>query len=100
MVDALTMFLHSWTPAQRETAAIAEMLAAAGDLEAAGAVTDRVGRKGQAYTRNDPTKNVAVMVVLDPETGRVLGVEQVFTKDFPEVGLRAGELMSYQVYLG
>ena len=100
VVDTLAAFLRTWTPAQRETAAIVEMLVAAGDLEAAGAVTDRVGRRGQAYTHADPNENVDVMVVLDPTTGRVLGIEQTFNRDFPEYRVEAGQLMSYQVYLG
>ncbi|HWO59465.1 MAG TPA: hypothetical protein VNO31_05465 [Umezawaea sp.] len=99
VIDTLSTFLRTWTPAQRETAAIVEMLVATGDLEAVGAVTDWVGRKGQAYTHADPSKNVDVMVVLDPPTGRVLGIEQTFNRDFPEYRVKAGQLMSYQVYL-
>jgi hypothetical protein len=38
-------------------------------------------------------------VILDPETGRVLGTEQSFTRDFPSYRTTAGQVEEYDTYL-
>ncbi|WP_043264161.1 CU044_5270 family protein [Streptomyces sp. CT34] len=99
---ALSSFRQEWTPGPRETAAIVRMLADAGGLRPAGAVTDRLGRRGQAYVHDGPDGGLNAtrqMVILDPRTGQLLGTEITFTKDLPDFRITAGEVMSYEAWM-
>lgn len=86
----------------RETAAVVRMLADADGLRSAGVVTDRLGRRGQAYVYDGPdgaTNSTRQMVILDPRTGELLGLEITFTKDEPEFKIKSGEVMSYEAWM-
>ncbi|MFG2289889.1 CU044_5270 family protein [Streptomyces sp. NPDC048595] len=99
---ALDSFRQEWTPGPRETAAIVRMLADAGGLRPAGAVTDRLGRRGQAYVYDGPdgaSNATRQMVILDPRGGGLLGLEVTFTKDLPDFGISSGEVMSYVAWM-
>lgn len=39
------------------------------------------------------------MLILDPRTGAVLGIEDTVTKDDPEYGVKAGDVMSYSAWM-
>ncbi|MCW7984196.1 CU044_5270 family protein [Streptomyces nigrescens] len=102
LLSALSSFRQEWTPGPRETAAIVRMLADADGLRQAGVVTDRLGRRGQAYVYDGPdgaTNSTRQMVILDPRTGELLGLEITFTKDEPEFRIRSGEVMSYEAWM-
>lgn len=79
-------------------AALVRLLADADGLRPAGEVTDRLGRPGQAYVYDDGS-GVRHMLILDPSTGAVLGLEQTFTTDQPEYGVRAGDVMQYRAWM-
>ncbi|MEU9122426.1 CU044_5270 family protein [Streptomyces sp. NPDC048506] len=102
---ALSSFRQEWTPGPRETAAIVRMLADADGLRPAGTVIDRLGRRGQAYVYDDPdgpdgaSDATRQMVILDPRSGQLLGLEITFTKDQPDFKITAGEVMSYEAWL-
>lgn len=99
---ALSSFRQEWTPGPRETAAIVRMLADAGGLRSAGTVTDRLGRRGQAYVYDGPdgaSNATRQMVILDPRSGQLLGLEITFTKDEPAFKIKAGEVMSYDAWM-
>ncbi|MFE1771375.1 CU044_5270 family protein [Streptomyces sp. NPDC059008] len=99
---ALDSFRQEWTPGPRETAAIVRMLADAGGLRPAGAVTDRLGRRGQAYVYDGPdgaSNATRQMVILDPRNGGLLGLEVTFTKDLPDFQITSGEVMSYVAWM-
>jgi hypothetical protein len=97
LLDTLTSLLHDWTPGVSGTVAIDELLAAAPGLRPAGAITDRLGRRGQAYVRD--ADGLRRMLVLDPADGRVLGIEVTFTQDRPEYQVKAGDVMSYEAWM-
>lgn len=97
LVDALASLLHDWTPGPSGTAAVDELLATAPGLRPAGTVTDRLGRRGQAYVHD--AGGLRRMLVLDPADGRVLGIEETFTQDQPEYRVKAGDVMSYQAWM-
>ncbi|MGG7574012.1 CU044_5270 family protein [Streptomyces sirii] len=99
---ALDSFRQEWTPGPRETAAIVRMLADAGGLRPVGAVTDRLGRRGQAYVYDGPdgaANATRQMVILDPRSGGLLGLEVTFTKDLPDFRVSSGEVMSYVAWM-
>ncbi|GAU70961.1 hypothetical protein SSP35_24_00660 [Streptomyces sp. NBRC 110611] len=99
---ALSSFRQEWTPGPRETAAIVRMLADADGLRPAGTVTDRLGRRGQAYACDGPdggSRATRQLVILDPRDGQLLGLEITFTKDRPDFRVRAGEVMTYEAWL-
>lgn len=98
LLDSLPQLLDSWTLGARESAALARLLADTGGLRAAGAVTDRLGRTGQAYVHETPDEYLRYMLILDPATGAVLGLEVMFTKDQPDFAVRAGDVMSYDAW--
>jgi hypothetical protein len=39
------------------------------------------------------------MLILDPRTGVVLGLETTFTRAAPEYGVRAGDVMEYSAWM-
>ncbi|MEV0182204.1 CU044_5270 family protein [Streptomyces sp. NPDC050625] len=97
LLDATEELLDHWTLGARESAALVRLLADAKGLRAVGQVTDRLGRTGQAYVYD--TKGNRRMLVLDPATGAVLGLESTFTEDEPEYGVRAGDVMEYRAWM-
>ncbi|MER5968849.1 CU044_5270 family protein [Streptomyces sp. NPDC002055] len=100
LLDDVSEFLGDWTPGPRETAAITTLLARSDGLRPAGTVTDRLGRRGQAYvTRDDHGTGARQMVVLDPETGRILGREVTVTRDWKEARVEAGDVLSYEAWM-
>ncbi|MEV5959752.1 CU044_5270 family protein [Streptomyces sp. NPDC051987] len=98
LLDATVELLDNWTLGARESAALARLLADAPGLRPAGQVTDRLGRTGQAYVLDLGTGGRR-MLVLDPATGAVLGLETTFTRDDPEYGVRAGDVMEYRAWM-
>ncbi|MFD3585276.1 CU044_5270 family protein [Streptomyces sp. NPDC058683] len=98
LLDATRELLDNWTLGARESAALAELLADARGLRPAGQVTDRLGRTGQAYV-HDEASGARRMLILDPATGAVLGLETTFTRDDPEYGVRAGDVMDYSAWM-
>ncbi|MEW2168191.1 CU044_5270 family protein, partial [Streptomyces sp. NPDC007084] len=99
LLDAVGELLDHWTLGSRESAALARILADTPGLRPAGAVTDRLGRPGQAYVYDDKPHATRRMLVLDPSTGTVLGLEDTVTHPDPEYGLKAGDVMSYSAWV-
>ncbi|MER5878029.1 CU044_5270 family protein [Streptomyces sp. NPDC001910] len=99
LLDAVGTLLDNWTLGSRETAALTRVLADAPDLRPVGAVTDRLGRPGQAYVYEDGAHSVRRMLILDPATGTVLGLEDTVTRGDPEWGVKKGDVMSYSAWL-
>ncbi|MFF1381882.1 CU044_5270 family protein [Streptomyces sp. NPDC058308] len=97
LLDAVAMFLRHWTPGARESAALARVLADAEGLRPAGAVTDRLGRGGQAYVHE--SDGLRRMLILDPADGTVLGLEHTVTRNDRTYGVRAGKVMSYSAWM-
>lgn len=91
--------LNNWILGTREDAALVRVLAEAKGLRPAGAVTDRLGRQGQAYVYDDAAHSTRRMLILDPRSGAVLGIEDTVTKDDPEYGVKAGDVMSYSAWM-
>ncbi|MDV9174282.1 CU044_5270 family protein [Streptomyces sp. W16] len=96
LLDAVGELLDHWTLGARESAALARVLAGADGLRPVGEVTDRLGRRGQAYVYQQSATRL--MLIMDPATGAVLGMESTFTKDQPEYGVKAGAVMDYSAW--
>ncbi|MFC8569754.1 CU044_5270 family protein [Streptomyces sp. NPDC057245] len=96
LLDAADMLLDHWTLGARESAALVRLLADTGGLRPAGQVTDRLGRRGQAYVHEET--GVRRMLIMDPDTGAVLGLETTFTEAQPEYGVAAGDVMEYSAW--
>jgi hypothetical protein len=97
LLDAVATLLDHWTLGARESAALARLLADAEGLRPAGRVTDRLGRRGQAYVTD--THGVRRMLIMDPATGAVLGLESTLTAPDPEYGVDKGAVMSYSAWM-
>ncbi|MFD8304689.1 CU044_5270 family protein [Streptomyces sp. NPDC059690] len=97
LLDAVELLLDHWTLGARESAALARLLADTEGLRPAGQVTDRLGRRGQAYVYQG--HGLRRMLVMDPVTGAVLGLESVFARAEPEYGVKAGDVMSYSAWM-
>ncbi|MEU9479895.1 CU044_5270 family protein [Streptomyces sp. NPDC048191] len=97
LLDVVPELLDHWTLGARESAALVRILADAKGLRPAGQVTDRLGRPGQAYTYDGPGERR--MLILDPRTGAVLGLETTFTRDDPRYGVKAGDVMEYSAWM-
>ncbi|MER6049994.1 CU044_5270 family protein [Streptomyces sp. NPDC001793] len=102
LLTALASFRQEWTPGPRETAAIVRLLADTRGLRPAGAVTDRLGRRGQAFVHDGPDGALDAtrqMVILDPHTGQLLGTEITFTRALPDFRVGAGQVLSYEAWM-
>ncbi|MFF7355938.1 CU044_5270 family protein [Streptomyces filipinensis] len=97
LFDAVGELLDHWTLGARESAALVRVFAQAHGLRPAGQVTDRLGRPGQAYVYDAGA--VRHMLVLEPRTGRVLGMEATFLRNDPEYGVKAGDVMGYSAWM-
>ncbi|MFJ5997151.1 CU044_5270 family protein [Streptomyces sp. NPDC092370] len=97
LLDATAMLLDHWTLGARESAALARVLAGAEGLRPVGRVTDRLGRRGQAYVNDAP--GVRRMLIMDPATGAVLGLESTVTEPEPAFGVEEGDVMSYSAWM-
>ncbi|MFG2359564.1 CU044_5270 family protein [Streptomyces sp. NPDC048521] len=99
LLDALAVVLDHWMLGARESAAVVRVLADAEGLRPLGQVTDRLGRPGQAYVYGGEGGGGRRMLILDPRTGAVLGLETTFTQAEPEYGVEAGDVMEYSAWM-
>jgi len=97
LLDVTRMLLDTWTLGARENAALARLLADADGLRSVGQVTDRLGRPGQAYVYD--STGYRQMLIMDPATGAVLGLESTAATDEPEYGVEAGDVMDYSAWI-
>uniref|UniRef100_UPI002FDC583C CU044_5270 family protein n=1 Tax=Streptomyces sp. IBSBF 3136 TaxID=2903524 RepID=UPI002FDC583C len=97
LLDATAELLDHWTLGARESAALVRLFAGAEGLRPAGDVTDRLGRRGHAYVYDDG--HVRHMLILEPRTGTVLGMEDTFAVAAPEYGVKAGDVMGYSAWM-
>ncbi|MEU6669583.1 CU044_5270 family protein [Streptomyces sp. NPDC046727] len=97
LLDAVDTLLDHWTLGARESATLARLLAGTPGLRPVGQVTDRLGRSGQAYVVDGP--GARRMLIMDPSTGAVLGLELTATKADPRYGLKAGDVMQYTAWM-
>lgn len=97
LLDATAELLDHWTLGTRESAALVHLFAKTGGLRPVGEVTDRLGRPGHAYAYD--ARGIRHMLVLEPRTGAVLGMEDTFTEDDPEYGVKAGDVMAYSAWM-
>jgi hypothetical protein len=97
LLDAVGVLLDHWTLGAREHAALARLLADTEGLRPVGRVTDRLDRRGQAYVYDG--SGARRMLIMDPVTGAVLGLESTATADEPEWGLKAGDVMEYSAWM-
>ncbi|MFE0516905.1 CU044_5270 family protein [Streptomyces sp. NPDC058964] len=97
LFDAVGELLDHWTLGARESAALVRLFAQAEGLRPAGDVTDRLGRTGHAYVYD--TRRIRHMLILEPRTGAVLGMEDTFTEAVPEDGVRPGAVMEYRAWM-
>jgi hypothetical protein len=97
LLDATKILLDNWTLGPRESAALARLLAGAEGLRPVGQVTDRLGRRGQAYVYDGADSRR--MLIMNPVDGSVLGLELTFTRDDPPFGVKAGDVMTYSAWM-
>jgi hypothetical protein len=97
LLDAVAELLDHWTLGARESATLARLLADSEGLRPVGQVTDRLGRRGQAYVYEGSGSRR--MLIMQPSTGAVLGLETVLTKAEPEYGVKAGDVESYSAWM-
>ncbi len=99
LISAIESFLAVWTPGPRQRADIVTLLSRIEGLRPAGKVTDRLGREGQAFGFTPASSGMRYLIVLDPDDGSVLDVEESVTRDDPEYKLKAGDVMSYKAWV-
>ncbi|MCD9874565.1 CU044_5270 family protein [Streptomyces guryensis] len=97
LLYGVQVLLDHWTLGARESATLARLLAGTERLRPVGQVTDRLGRRGQAYEYDGA--GYRRMLIMQPSTGVVLGLETVVTKAEPEYGVKAGDVMDYSAWM-
>jgi hypothetical protein len=90
---------HHVVPA-RLAGGLWRMLAQQPDLTFAGEVTDRAGRSGQAIAFDfDLSLPKRWMLVISPETGRLLAFEEILTTDAGKLNIQIPAVIGYEVFL-
>jgi hypothetical protein len=97
LLYAVGVLLDHWTLGAREDAAVARLLADAEGLRPVGGVTDRLGRPGQAYVYDGHGSRQ--MLIMDPASGAVIGLEDTATTAEPQWGLKVGDVMQYSAWM-
>jgi hypothetical protein len=97
LLHAVADLLDHWTLGARENATLVRLLADTPGLRPVGEVTDRLGRRGQAYVYDG--SGTRTMLIMDPSEGAVLGLETTFSRADPTYGVRAGDVMSYSAWM-
>jgi hypothetical protein len=82
-------------------AAMLRYLADADGLTVSGNVTDRAGRKGIGFSVESDAAGLPARytMIIDPANGKVLGEEEMLTKDAGKLNVRIPSMISYTVYL-
>lgn len=88
-----------WTLTNAHHAALLDIIAADGDATVAGETKDRAGRAVigiRATSHTTPWMDVIALI--SPTTGRVIGVETVYTGTDDEVAIPTGTVLSYTLW--
>ncbi|MCX4472474.1 CU044_5270 family protein [Micromonospora sp. NBC_01655] len=86
-------------PAQR--AAALRLLASLPGITATGTVTDRAGRTGEAFSITSDAHGLPAQytVIVDPDSGRLLGYEAVLTTTAGKLNVTIPAVITYRSYL-
>ncbi|RKF29297.1 CU044_5270 family protein [Micromonospora globbae] len=86
-------------PAQR--AAVLTLLADLPGIAAAGTVTDRAGRAGEAFSITSDAHGLPAQytVIVDPRTGTLLGYEEMLTTTAGKLNVTIPAVITYRSYL-
>jgi hypothetical protein len=88
-----------WTLTNAHHSALLDIIASDGDATVAGETTDRAGRAVigiRATSHTTPWMDVIALI--SPTTGRVIGVETVYTGTGDEVAIPTGTVLSYTLW--
>jgi hypothetical protein len=105
VVSGITDLLHERALTAAESAAVLTLLAGVPGLRYAGAITDRAGRTGDAYTvvidgaAGGPGLPVTYTFVIDPGSGRVLAQQRVLATEVGQLNVTAPAVIGYDTYL-
>lgn len=97
----VTTLLNTWTLPNTHHAALLDGLIAEGDLHVAGHTVDREGREViglRATSRTTPTTDVIVLV--SQASGRIVGIEEIYTGAQDELPALTGSTLSYTNWSG
>ncbi|GIF63506.1 hypothetical protein Ais01nite_15410 [Asanoa ishikariensis] len=101
IVGGITDLLHERALTAAERAATLTLLAGLPGLRYIGALTDRAGRTGEAYTAIVDGTGLPVThtFVVDPGSGRVLAQERVLATEVGRLEVTAPAVIGYDTYL-
>jgi hypothetical protein len=101
LIRAVSDVLRTTPVAPEGLSALWGALALQPDLVTYGATTDRAGRPAVAIGIESDAGGLPSreLLLLDPDTGRALGSEEVLTSDPGQLNVRVPAVISYEVYL-
>lgn len=97
IMESIDSAMGLWTLTNPQQAALLQLLLEAGDLDALGTTSDRLGRPVVAL-RAEPASfpGTARILLISTDTGRIVGIETVRTTDEPP--LKAGDVIAYNLW--
>jgi hypothetical protein len=94
--SAFTSVLQQWTLTNAQHAELLSVLGKAGDGDALGTSTDRLGRPVSGIRVQSPDGGVSDLILISLETGRIVGVER--TVLIADEVFDAGAIISYEMW--
>lgn len=95
LVSRVTFLHYNYVVTPTVSAAIWLMLAEQSEFSYAGETTDRLDRPAVAFTSDASDDSRKLILLADPETGALLGSEEVLVRDSPELGLTAPAVVEF-----
>lgn len=95
LVAAANSLHYNYVIEPRLSSGLLEMLAQRPDIRFAGSTSDRLDRPAEAFVAPGADASRRIIVLIDPETGELLGSEEVLVEDSAALGLDAPAVIEF-----
>ncbi|WP_374976669.1 hypothetical protein ACEYYH_02235 [Microbacterium trichothecenolyticum] len=98
-INGITALLNAWTVPNATHAAFLDLITGAGEMTVEGTTTDRAGRPAIGLrATSDTTPWFDVIVLMSADSGRIIGVEEIYTGFKDQLAIPPGTVTSYTIW--
>lgn len=98
LLDAVTTILNEWTLSGDRQIAVLQALKSVGHFTEMGTVTDRLGRRGNAFATTDEGHNFQRLVVISTSTGKILSTEKIYLGGLKDLKIDSPSVVTYTAW--